>query len=290
MKHYMRILIITISIIPTLLMGYEYNLCIGAMFRDEARWLKEWIEFHRLIGVDHFYLYDNDSQDNFEEVLTPYIEQGIVEVIPWKRGQVPYSPGTQPEWVGYQHTAYRDCAARAKHKTKWLAIIDIDEFIVPERGIDEFRKFLDDTAKTNIGELHFYWKVFGTSNYWDIPEDRLMTEMLVMRAPNGTFDWQSKAFYRPEAVIGVGVHGGALLPGWETVFSSEARLNHYQYRARKDSCLKRWGHTWVGRESDLLLLSLESQEWMKEQEDLYNAIEDRTIQTYLPALKKVLQH
>jgi GT2 family glycosyltransferase len=50
---------------------------------DEARDLREWIEFHRLQGVERFYLYDNGSTDDTEEVVRPYVEEGIAELVPW---------------------------------------------------------------------------------------------------------------------------------------------------------------------------------------------------------------
>ena len=36
----------------------KHQLSICAIFKNEAKFLKEWIEYHRLVGVDHFYLYD----------------------------------------------------------------------------------------------------------------------------------------------------------------------------------------------------------------------------------------
>lgn len=56
----------------------KYYLALTAIFRDEAPYLKEWIEFYRTIGVEHFYLHNHLSQDNFAEVLKPYIDDGIV--------------------------------------------------------------------------------------------------------------------------------------------------------------------------------------------------------------------
>lgn len=32
---------------------------ICAIFKEEAPYLPEWIEFHRLMGVERFFLYDN---------------------------------------------------------------------------------------------------------------------------------------------------------------------------------------------------------------------------------------
>ena len=43
-------------------------------------YLAEWIEFHRLIGVERFFLYDNGSADDHEQVLAPYVDEGIVVV------------------------------------------------------------------------------------------------------------------------------------------------------------------------------------------------------------------
>src|SRR5947209_4668609 len=41
------------------------SLAICAIFKDEAPYLAEWVTFHRLMGVDRFYLYDNRSTDSW---------------------------------------------------------------------------------------------------------------------------------------------------------------------------------------------------------------------------------
>lgn len=47
-------------------------------FRDEARFLEEWIEYYLAAGVDHFLLYNNFSIDNYQQVLRPYQDRGRV--------------------------------------------------------------------------------------------------------------------------------------------------------------------------------------------------------------------
>ncbi|WP_369598480.1 glycosyltransferase family 2 protein, partial [uncultured Muribaculum sp.] len=42
---------------------HKVSLCL--IFKDEEPYLKEWIDYHILIGVDHFYLYNNNSSDRF---------------------------------------------------------------------------------------------------------------------------------------------------------------------------------------------------------------------------------
>ena len=92
-------------------------LSVCAIFKNEPD-IKEWIEYHRIIGVERFYLYDNDSQLNEKEILKPYIEKGIVVY--------KYLPGNQQQFV-----AYRDALYRYKNETIWMALIDLDEYILP---------------------------------------------------------------------------------------------------------------------------------------------------------------
>ena len=55
--------------------SYEYSVAIAAIFKNEAPYLREWVEYHKMIGVEHFWLYNDNSSDNFEEILEPYIEE-----------------------------------------------------------------------------------------------------------------------------------------------------------------------------------------------------------------------
>ena len=44
--------------------NWRVTLAVGAIFQNEARYLREWIEFHRRQGVERFYLYENNSSDD----------------------------------------------------------------------------------------------------------------------------------------------------------------------------------------------------------------------------------
>lgn len=57
-----------------------HSLSICAIFRDQGPYLAEWIEYHMLMGVEHFYLYDHKSLDAPVNELLPYIEGGIVDL------------------------------------------------------------------------------------------------------------------------------------------------------------------------------------------------------------------
>lgn len=101
----------------------KYNVVICSIFKDEAPFLKEFIEYHKMLGVDHFYLYNNFSTDNYKEVLKPYIDKGIVTLTEWpvQSGQIP----------AYEHWKYN-----YKKDSKWVSFLDLDEFICPVYDYD----------------------------------------------------------------------------------------------------------------------------------------------------------
>lgn len=57
-----------------------YALSVASIIKNEPDIL-EWIEYHRLVGVEHFYIYDNESTDGLKEKLSKYIDAGIVTYI-----------------------------------------------------------------------------------------------------------------------------------------------------------------------------------------------------------------
>src|SRR5262249_58542936 len=53
------------------------GLAVCAIFRDEARYLAEWVSFHRVQGVERFYLYDNRSSDDWRGGRGPGVRAGV---------------------------------------------------------------------------------------------------------------------------------------------------------------------------------------------------------------------
>jgi len=96
-----------------------------AIFRDEAPYLAEWIAFHRLVGVEHFFLYDNGSEDDPERVLGPFLDEGVVTLRPWPT----------PFHLHAARDAYADCVHRLRgRRVRWLACLDLDEFLFAPRS------------------------------------------------------------------------------------------------------------------------------------------------------------
>jgi hypothetical protein len=103
-----------------------------------------------LVGVNKFYIYDNESTDDTHRILQPYIESGIVEY--------KYFPGEK-----MQIPAVYDAVKHYKYETKWMAHIDLDEFIVPveTETVTEFLRKLP----ANMRELLIGWVVYGSNGH-----------------------------------------------------------------------------------------------------------------------------
>jgi len=160
--------------------SYQHEIAIASVFKDEAPWLKEWIEYHKLLGVTHFRLYNNESSDDYLAVLDPYLKNQEVEVIDWPKGKYDHL-----NWAVYrQWPACKDAINHLRSVSKWVALIDIDEFILPleEDNLPDFLKRYEDVCGIVLS-----WQCFGTSYVHQIPQNRLMIEMLVRKAEEHSF-------------------------------------------------------------------------------------------------------
>lgn len=135
----------------------EAKLAIVAIFRNEAADIEEWIDYHRLIGVERFFLYDNDSTDDTVDRLRRHVQAGVVEIMPWPH----FLAATNTQAAAYAHAI-----ARLAGRFQWLAMIDVDEFLVPTRG-EALDGILRDFDACPVVLLH--WYMFGPSGHRERP-------------------------------------------------------------------------------------------------------------------------
>lgn len=170
------------------------KLAICAIFKDDGPYLREWIEYHRLVGVSHFFLYNNRSNDIYWEVLKPYVETGIVEIFDVPFDSSIYHDGAQTHNF-VQVCCYNHAINLSRNYNTWLAVIDSDEFICP---------VVDGTVTKALDRYNYaaglavFWQVYGTSNVWDIGPRELLIEKLLYKEPNDR-DWGLfKSIVRPK--------------------------------------------------------------------------------------------
>lgn len=102
--------------------GPPYGLSVCCLVQQEAPYVAEWIAYHRLLGVDHFFVYDNNSTDDLASVLKPYVDLG------WVTLQKLHLQVNQSTDV--IASVAEECNGDPKNLSKWLAMFEVDEFMV----------------------------------------------------------------------------------------------------------------------------------------------------------------
>ncbi len=275
--------------------GHKYTLSICAIFQDEAPFLREWIEFHKLVGVEHFYLCNHCSNDNYLEVLEPYIQSGLVELT-----NVLEPCDSLKAYLPLQCACYTAGLKSARGVSKWVAFIDIDEFLFPVKD-QSLQRVLANYEE--FGGVFANWRMFGTSGVKKLRPDQLLVETLtscsIKSFRENTY---VKSIVRPECATHFahphfpiyleGYYGvntdrfpfeGPCLPGAPPMSSyhlgNKLRINHYWTRdedffySKKIERQKRWG----GTPNPRALI------------DNLNVEKDLVIQRFVPALKKAME-
>ena len=176
----------------------RYNLAVCAIAKNEGPYFKEWIEWHLSKGVEVFYIYDNDSNDDTRRTLEPYIQAGIVNYTYW--------PGYRR-----QLAAYDDCLERNRFASRWIAFIDLDEFIVPvkDESVTEFLSRFDDFAAVEIN-----WLIYGSSGNIHKTPGTMMERFRQHSLPGHHLNRHVKSIVNPRKVFTmIGCHEAAKISG-----------------------------------------------------------------------------
>lgn len=218
---------------------------ITAIVKNEANYLIEWIEFHRLVGVNHFFIYDNGSEDETEKIIEHYANMGVATYIPWRNFS---------EILNAQTSAYGHALTNFGREYRWMAFIDVDEFMFPlkERTLsEEMINFSD------LPSLSIPWFNFGPSGHETTPKG-LVIENYTERAafppkPDQYSLLRYKTIVDPSRVTHAGSHTFPVEPHGTVMFnenkimqyttadkdigfacSTFLRLNHYFSKSFED--------------------------------------------------------
>jgi hypothetical protein len=69
-----------------------YGAAACAVVKDSAKYIREWVIYHYLIGVQHIYVYDNNSTDSLRSTMQPLIDRGMATYINWP------GPKSRSQW------------------------------------------------------------------------------------------------------------------------------------------------------------------------------------------------
>lgn len=212
-------------------------LSVCAIVKNEAPYIEEWVAFHLLQGVEHFYIYDNESTDGTVGKLVNFPDK--ITIIPWDK-----HPG--------QKSAYDHAIHSFRNSTEWMAFIDADEFLYSTRFLT-VSEILNRREFNDVGAVTAHWLLYG-SNGHDTKIDDLVIERFVRRQAD--VNPHVKSIVRMKhAVAPYGPHAfktlrravnekGLELPDDYSLehvnpTADLLRINHYHTKSREEA-LERW--------------------------------------------------
>lgn len=136
--------------IKTLYSSNKYYSSIVVCARWESKYILEWINYYKIIGYDHIYLYCND--DNPFELYS--------NAMSFCEGDNPFVTFIHFKGVGMQHQMYLHFLRNFSSETLWVSFFDVDEFLALPKH-KKISDFLNDYKEADC--ILFYWLVFGDS-------------------------------------------------------------------------------------------------------------------------------
>ena len=272
------------------------GLAIALIVRNEARHIREWASFHRAAGVRHFLVYDNGCSDATLPILRETLPGEALTVVPWN--QV-FSDARMGREIHNQVLAYAHAAANFGGAFRWMAFIDVDEFLIPKQAATLPEALAHLGAARN---LSLPWHMFGHNGHQIPPEGGVLANYL-RRAADPMSDRRGvrafKCVVDPCHLTALRVHSmetdgsdatcndqGVVVRGAEREkpgFYSAAhlQLNHYYARSRQELDEK------IGRGPNLVAKSPEYERKVRRTVEAIEAeeVEDRAAVDYLARLR-----
>ncbi|WJX75831.1 hypothetical protein P8452_59321 [Trifolium repens] len=200
-----------------------HELCICTMLRNQARFIREWVMYHARIGVERWFIYDNNSDDDIENVIAFLQSAGYN--ITWHLWA----------WVKTQEAGFAHCAVRARASCEWVAFIDVDEFFnIKIKGGLKHVIWHYSRPENNVAEIRTPCYSFGPSGLKEVPREGVMMGYTCRLAARE----RHKSIVRPDALnqtlINVVHHFHLRTPFVAAdVEKSVMVINHYKYQVWK---------------------------------------------------------
>ncbi len=174
------------------------KVAIVCILKNEYAVLPSWLCWHRLLGFEHFIIFDDGSTDGCWELLCAAKKIYNIDL----RLASIFGPG---EYIIRQEEAYKFALSTYKDEFEWLLPIDADEFINfnQVQNVSTFLERFD-----HVDGIAVNWCQYGSSGHVLDPRGPVVEAYTRHGPPEGVFASHVKSFVRPEAFTGnwINVH------------------------------------------------------------------------------------
>lgn len=220
--------------VPRKTLKHSIIVCIHAPLRGlypSIPRLIEHIELNFILGTELYVIYNTSGTHSFTPIFTHYMTHARVKLHPWNIPDLPMHNGAQVALIN-------DCILRYMHDTKWILLIDFDEYLVPQQHLT-WQEMLN-SFKSEIPSVLSFRNVFFRMNQKDdtrineTVSKGMVTPYKVIRDEDpDDCPQRSKMLVRPVDIKWASVHTAQAFnsPG-KCIEATQALLQHY--RSPKD--------------------------------------------------------
>lgn len=255
----------------------KYFLAFTSNFKNENPYLKEWLDYHIKVGVDHFYLFNQCGSEESWRIVEPYQKQGIATVHDWTNISSKYEGPTKFFQKNKNHMGYNHAAKNYRGDTEWLLKIDLDEFLFMPDEQYTIQSWLKQLDKDSIRKVRVPRIDFGTNSHNEVPEGGVLENFTRREKTASNYKDMANTDYMSNNSRNTSSHRWSYrwFSGGKTIEPdalNELRINHY-YTKSKEEYFSRQNISRGRKVSD---------EDFKLIEERTNAVEDRSILRHLP--------
>jgi hypothetical protein len=161
-----------------------YHLVAVTIFKDESEFLESWIDHYIKEGVDHFYMLDHGSKDNYLDVIRKYPGNMITLV------RDSSSKSTPSTHVQREQLLNKFFLKQIVRDANWVMVLGIDDYVYPS----SFRTCIGNVLngmEPSVQTVVLPWKLFGSKVLENNTPQDIIVNHLLRREQN--FDFRMKS-------------------------------------------------------------------------------------------------
>lgn len=217
----------------------KYFLSFASNFKNENPYLKEWLDYHIKVGVDHFYLFNQCGTKESWNIIEPYEKKGLVTVHDWTKIDPKFERSTLFFQKDKNHMGYNHAAENYQYETEWLLKIDIDEFLFMNDEKSSIKSWLQQFNKDSIRTVRVPRIDFGNNSHQHIPEGGVLESYTRREESPSNYKDMANTDYLSNNRFNTSSHRWSYrwFSGGDTIKPdplNELRINHYYTKSRKE--------------------------------------------------------
>jgi len=204
-----------------MILNIEINMRVAlvCIAKNEDNYIQEWVDYHKKLGYDDIFIYQNNWRSNIEQPNVIKIEyDGDVR----------------------QVSAYNDFIQQNKKKYDWASFFDIDEFLVlkKHKNIKDFIRDYEEFDGIGIN-----WVLFGDNNLSKVTDNYSVLKRFTKRQKDINQHIKTTLKLSDDVIMGVHAPNKMLTNTNKNLFHGSfnnetlddiAQINHYFCKTKEE--------------------------------------------------------